>query len=109
MAFIALAPLHQARDWPDRLAKLLAFPFVDSREEDEDDDLEVRPKTDKNFWPVREYVVWFANPVSRIKTSWICSGRGPLDFDYVRIAFCAALQYCSRSATVCFSTSIDEM
>jgi hypothetical protein len=24
-------------------------------------DLEVRPKTDKNFWPVREYVVWFAN------------------------------------------------
>lgn len=24
-------------------------------------DLEVKPKTDKNFWPVREYVVWFAN------------------------------------------------
>ena len=24
-------------------------------------DLEVRPKSDKNFWPVREYVVWFAN------------------------------------------------
>lgn len=24
-------------------------------------DVEVRPKTDKNFWPVREYVVWFAN------------------------------------------------
>ena len=24
-------------------------------------DLEVRPKKDKNFWPVREYVVWFAN------------------------------------------------
>lgn len=24
-------------------------------------DLQVTPKTDKNFWPVREYVVWFAN------------------------------------------------
>jgi hypothetical protein len=24
-------------------------------------DLEVTPKTDPNFWPVREYVVWFAN------------------------------------------------
>ncbi len=24
-------------------------------------DLEVTPKTDKNYWPVREYVVWFAN------------------------------------------------
>lgn len=24
-------------------------------------DLEARPKNDKNFWPVREYVVWFAN------------------------------------------------
>lgn len=24
-------------------------------------DLEVKPKSDKNFWPVREYVVWFAN------------------------------------------------
>lgn len=24
-------------------------------------DLEVKPKEDKNFWPVREYVVWFAN------------------------------------------------
>ncbi len=24
-------------------------------------DCEVTPKTDKNFWPVREYVVWFAN------------------------------------------------
>ena len=24
-------------------------------------DVEVTPKTDKNFWPVREYVVWFAN------------------------------------------------
>lgn len=24
-------------------------------------DLEARPKHDKNFWPVREYVVWFAN------------------------------------------------
>jgi hypothetical protein len=24
-------------------------------------DLEVRPKHDKNFWPVREYAVWFAN------------------------------------------------
>lgn len=24
-------------------------------------DLEVTPKTDKNFWPVREYVVWMAN------------------------------------------------
>ena len=24
-------------------------------------DLEVTPKRDKNFWPVREYVVWFAN------------------------------------------------
>jgi len=24
-------------------------------------DLEVMPKTDKNFWIVREYVVWFAN------------------------------------------------
>ena len=24
-------------------------------------DLEVTPKDDSNFWPVREYVVWFAN------------------------------------------------
>ena len=24
-------------------------------------DLEVKPKTNPNFWPVREYVVWFAN------------------------------------------------
>lgn len=24
-------------------------------------DVEVRPKTDKNFWPVREYVIWFTN------------------------------------------------
>jgi hypothetical protein len=24
-------------------------------------DLEVRPKTDPNFWPVREFVVWYAN------------------------------------------------
>jgi len=24
-------------------------------------DLEVTSKEDKNFWPVREYVVWFAN------------------------------------------------
>lgn len=24
-------------------------------------DLEVTPKDDINFWPVREYVVWFAN------------------------------------------------
>ena len=24
-------------------------------------DMKVRPKRDKNFWPVREYVVWFAN------------------------------------------------
>jgi hypothetical protein len=24
-------------------------------------DLEVTSKDDKNYWPVREYVVWFAN------------------------------------------------
>jgi hypothetical protein len=24
-------------------------------------DLEVTPKTDRNFWPVRECAVWFAN------------------------------------------------
>lgn len=24
-------------------------------------DLEVTPKSDKNYWPVREYAVWFAN------------------------------------------------
>jgi hypothetical protein len=24
-------------------------------------DLQVTPKSDKNFWPIREYVVWFAN------------------------------------------------
>jgi hypothetical protein len=24
-------------------------------------DVEVTPKSDKNYWPVREYVVWFAN------------------------------------------------
>jgi hypothetical protein len=24
-------------------------------------DLKVKPRTDKNFWPVREYVVWYAN------------------------------------------------
>ena len=24
-------------------------------------DVEVTPKNDQNFWPVREYVVWFAN------------------------------------------------
>jgi|NGEPerStandDraft_6_1074524.scaffolds.fasta_scaffold110476_2 hypothetical protein len=39
-----------ARDWPQWLARQLAFP-----------DLEVTPKADPNFWPVREYVVWFAN------------------------------------------------
>jgi hypothetical protein len=26
-------------------------------------DLEVTPKSDKNFWPVREYAVWFANRI----------------------------------------------
>ena len=25
------------------------------------DEVEVTPKTNPNFWPVREYVVWFAN------------------------------------------------
>ena len=24
-------------------------------------DLEVKPKTDKNYWSVREYVMWFGN------------------------------------------------
>ena len=24
-------------------------------------DMEVEPKSDKNFWPVREYVIWSAN------------------------------------------------
>jgi hypothetical protein len=24
-------------------------------------DLEVKPKTDKNYWPVREYGMWFGN------------------------------------------------
>ena len=24
-------------------------------------DLEVRPKTDSNYWPVREFAVWYAN------------------------------------------------
>jgi hypothetical protein len=24
-------------------------------------DVQVKPKSDKNFWPVKEYVVWFAN------------------------------------------------
>lgn len=24
-------------------------------------DVEVTPKDDRNFWPVREYVIWFAN------------------------------------------------
>ncbi len=24
-------------------------------------DMEVKPKSDKNFWPVKECVVWFAN------------------------------------------------
>ncbi len=24
-------------------------------------DLKVKPRTDRNYWPVREYVVWFAN------------------------------------------------
>ena len=24
-------------------------------------DLEVRPKSDSNYWPVREFVVWYAN------------------------------------------------
>jgi hypothetical protein len=24
-------------------------------------DVEVRPKNDPNYWPVKEYVVWFAN------------------------------------------------
>jgi len=91
------------------LAKQLVFPFIVTREEDEDDayfspgaakalfrlghkmevlaldeedvdqglmvkvrekgqvgylplaDLEVKPKTDKNYWFIREYVVWFAN------------------------------------------------
>jgi len=99
----------QARGWMEWLAKELIFPFILTREEDEDDayfssgaakalfrlghqmellaldeedvdrglmvkvrekgqvgyvpraDLEVNSKSDKNFWPVREYVVWFAN------------------------------------------------
>ncbi len=25
------------------------------------DGVEVKPKTNLNFWPVREYVIWFAN------------------------------------------------
>ena len=24
-------------------------------------DVKVGPKSDRNFWPVREYVIWFAN------------------------------------------------
>jgi hypothetical protein len=24
-------------------------------------DVEVKPKANANFWPVREYVIWFAN------------------------------------------------
>jgi len=107
----------ETRDWPQWLARHLAFPFTVKREEDEDDayfeagaakavfrlghkmqvlgfeagddpkvildddtrgiivkvrekyhtgavplsEVEVTPKTDPNFWPVREYVVWFAN------------------------------------------------
>jgi hypothetical protein len=99
----------QTRNWMDWLGKHLTFPFLATREEDEDDayfsagaakspfrlghkmealslaeedvdqgvlitvrekgqtgcvplsDMEVKPKSDKNFWPVREYVVWFAN------------------------------------------------
>jgi hypothetical protein len=99
----------QARDWADWLARKLTFPFVVTRQEDEDDayfapgaakapfrlghnmevlelakedvdrgvmvkvsergdigyvpmaDLEVNLKTNANFWPVREYVVWFAS------------------------------------------------
>jgi hypothetical protein len=99
----------QARNWMEWLGQQLTFPFVVSREGDEDEayfskraakspfrlghkmevlaleeedvdigvivtvrekeqtghiplaDLEVKPKSDKNFWPVREYVVWFSN------------------------------------------------
>lgn len=98
----------QSRDWLKWLAENLAFPFIVTREEDDDEayftdacedlfrlghkmevvgideddvddgitaevkekgktgyvplgDLQVKPKTNENFWPVREYVVWFAN------------------------------------------------
>jgi hypothetical protein len=97
-----------SRDWLKWLAENLAFPFIVTREEDDDEayftdacedlfrlghkmevvgideddvddgitaevkengktgyvplgDLQVKPKTNENFWPVREYVVWFAN------------------------------------------------
>ena|ERR1700733_396493 len=101
----------QGRNWMDWLGQQLTFPFVVTREEDEDEayfsegaakssfrlghkmqavalleedidlgviltvsekgqtgyvplaDVQVKPKSDKNFWPVREYVVWFANRV----------------------------------------------
>jgi len=99
----------ETRNWMDWLGQQLTFPFLVTREEDEDDayfsagaakfpfrlghkmevlalaeedvdlgvmvkvrekgqtghvplaDMEVKPKSDKNFWPVKEYVVWFAN------------------------------------------------
>ena len=40
------------RNWMKWLKENLAFPLFD---------LEVTPKDDPNFWPVREYVVWDAN------------------------------------------------
>lgn len=98
-----------ARDWTKWLSQQLRFPFLVTREEDDDDayflkgaakapfrlghtmevlaveeddidrgimvrvleknrigtvplsDLQVTPKSDANFWPAREYVVWYAN------------------------------------------------
>ncbi len=40
--------------------------FAHAKQGNEEDsiplaDLEVTPKSDPNYWPVREYVVWFAN------------------------------------------------
>jgi hypothetical protein len=77
----------EERDWLHWLTNRLVFPFsvghvmkAMSIENEDDDygiivkvkeekkigyiplcDLEVTSREDSNFWPVREYVVWFAN------------------------------------------------
>jgi hypothetical protein len=53
----------EERDWMTWLAEYLVCPFKATREEDMEgmDDAALKPKIDKNYWPVREYVVWFAN------------------------------------------------
>ena len=67
------------RDWQERLFENLSFPIEVVRKTDAKSnpflagkdgqtiehlplvDLEVTSRNSKNFWPIRKYVVWFAN------------------------------------------------